>query len=428
MLTAAMLTQIMPKLSQTKATEYLPHLLAGMAEFGINNELRIAAYLSQLAQESTQLTHWVENLNYSAARLCQVWPRRFPTIAEAALYAHNPEGLANKVYGGRRDLGNTQPGDGWRFRGRMPMQATGRGMYVTIGELLGIDLTSKPDISLQPEIAFRASACIFARIKNCNALADGLIQNPNNLVLITKLINGGKHGLAERLEYYRRARRVLPDNIRIRGEDVVFATAEFPITDDDILDLTSNIGPKSTVEEPAGSHTSPPRWPAASVEPTGMEADALADREIEPASISAEIKRTEEIQTAGGTRTLETTVLSPAGDSPTTPPSWWMSVEDWKPFCFRWLKRVWGSVGGVSFAQVAGLGTIAAGDAANWYIYAGVAAAILIVVLDGAAIISAVLLAIWYFNRKEIVHYKTEELRNLMDPEKKNFGLNIEKK
>lgn len=240
----------MPSLPAAKAVAYLPHLLAGMEEFRINNELRVAAFLGQLAEESMQLTHFSENLNYSAKRLMQVWPKRFPTWALAEQFAHNPVALANKVYGGR--MGNTAPGDGWKYRGRGPMQATGKDMYELLSELLDIDLVSNPDPLLDPAIAFRAAAAIFARVKNCNALADGLIHSPGNFTIITKRINGGTTGLSSRLVFYKRARAILPDNLQIVGEQVVYAP---PTTDEEIDQMVEALHPNSTANngDPAGS-------------------------------------------------------------------------------------------------------------------------------------------------------------------------------
>lgn len=82
---------------------------------GMVTPARICHFLAQCFVESRGFTDVEEDLSYSAKRLVQVWPKRFPTIESAAPYAHNPEALANKVYGGR--MGNTDPGDGWKFRG-----------------------------------------------------------------------------------------------------------------------------------------------------------------------------------------------------------------------------------------------------------------------------------------------------------------------
>ncbi|KSV79535.1 lytic enzyme [Sinorhizobium sp. GW3] len=92
----------------------------------------LAAILAEAHHETGGAMQPVsENLNYSAKRLTEVWPSRFPTLAAAAPYANNPQRLANKVYGGR--LGNVDPGDGWLFRGRGLAQITGRENYARFG-------------------------------------------------------------------------------------------------------------------------------------------------------------------------------------------------------------------------------------------------------------------------------------------------------
>lgn len=94
---------------------------------------RWLAYILATAHHETgaKFVSSVENLNYSAKRLTQVWPSRFPSLSAATPYANNPQKLANKVYGGR--LGNTQPNDGWDFRGRGFVQITGRTNYAKYG-------------------------------------------------------------------------------------------------------------------------------------------------------------------------------------------------------------------------------------------------------------------------------------------------------
>jgi putative chitinase len=202
-ITDQMLRAIMPNLASAKRALYLPHLIVVMPEFEINTRLRAAAFLAQLAHESTELACWEENLNYSAKRLVEVWPKRFPTLSSAAPCARNPQALAEKVYGGR--MGNLHPGDGWKFRGRCPIQATGREMYLWLSSVLRMPLVDNPDLLLQPGPGLRAAAAIFAVRKNCNPLADR-----GDIVQITRAINGGTNGLAERQEYYSRALEVIP--------------------------------------------------------------------------------------------------------------------------------------------------------------------------------------------------------------------------
>src|SRR5256885_1044045 len=120
--------------------EYLAALARGDALFrqhGITTPLRLAHFLAQILHESGGLTIAEENLDYSARRMTQVWPRRFPTLADAAPYAHNPRTLAAKVYNGR--MGN-RPGsdDGYSYRGRGLMQTTGRENYARMGRLCGV--------------------------------------------------------------------------------------------------------------------------------------------------------------------------------------------------------------------------------------------------------------------------------------------------
>jgi len=95
-----------------------------------------------------------ENMSYSARRMTEVWPSRFPDLESARPYARNPEALANRVYGGR--LGNTQPGDGWRYRGRGLVQITGRANYAKVGRLIGVDLEADPAAALRVDVSARA--------------------------------------------------------------------------------------------------------------------------------------------------------------------------------------------------------------------------------------------------------------------------------
>ena len=113
------------------------------------------AYALATALGETRMDYGkTENMSYSAERIRQVWPRRFPTLAAAQPFARNPEALANEVYGGR--LGNNQPGDGWRFRGHGLVQVTGRDNFDKVGRLLRLDLVRHPTALLTPENGARA--------------------------------------------------------------------------------------------------------------------------------------------------------------------------------------------------------------------------------------------------------------------------------
>jgi putative chitinase len=99
-----------------RAYTFIEPLTATMRFYGIDTKQRAAHFLAQIAVESASLGRLEENLSYTAERMCQVWQSRFKTVSEAAPFARNPEGSANKLYGGR--MGKTQPGDGWQYRGR----------------------------------------------------------------------------------------------------------------------------------------------------------------------------------------------------------------------------------------------------------------------------------------------------------------------
>jgi putative chitinase len=124
-----------------------------------------------------------------------VWPKRFPTLASAVPYARNPVKLANKVYAGRMGNGDEASGDGYLFRGRGPIQLTGRANYAAAGKAIGLDLTQDPGAVLTPAGGL-AAACWFWDSKDLNELADR-----RDYRLMTISINGGVTGLAERIQW-----------------------------------------------------------------------------------------------------------------------------------------------------------------------------------------------------------------------------------
>jgi len=180
MLTGTQLREIMPRLPAPRLAEFLPHLNAAMGEFAIDSPARGAAFLAQLAHESGEF-RWME----------EIWG---PTSAQRRY--EPPSTLAAR-------LGNTQPGDGSRFKGRGPIQLTGRANYQRFGQLLGIDLIAEPQRAASPDVAFRIAALYWAN-RGLNALAD-----TGDFREITRRINGGFNGLADRMKYFERARTIL---------------------------------------------------------------------------------------------------------------------------------------------------------------------------------------------------------------------------
>jgi len=170
-------------------------------KYDLDTPKRQAAFIGQCAVESANFTRLQENLNYSAQRLTQVWPSRFPNISMAEPYANNPEKLANFVYAGR--MGNLQDGDGWKFHGRGLIQLTGRENYANCGSGIGVDLIDNPDLLLTPKYAVLSAGWFFNK-KGLNALAD-----TQEYGAMTKRINGGLTGLDERIAKITKALQVL---------------------------------------------------------------------------------------------------------------------------------------------------------------------------------------------------------------------------
>lgn len=181
-----------------------------MERFGIESPQRMAAFLAQVAHESSETRRLTENLNYRAERLVAVWPRRFPTVKAAEPYAHNPEKLANRVYAGRGGNGDEASGDGWRYRGRGLFQLTFRDNYRLAGEALRLPLLVEPELVATPEVASLTAAHYWYRL-GLNALADHQPgdDDEKDFEKISIRINGGRVGLAERKRYWAMARSTL---------------------------------------------------------------------------------------------------------------------------------------------------------------------------------------------------------------------------
>ena len=169
----------------------------------LDNVNRQAAFIAQCAHESGSFCHVAENLNYKAEGLTKIFHKYFPTVESAADYAHHPEKIANKIYGGRMGNGDEHSGDGYKFRGRGFIQLTGKDNYTKCGHAIGVDLLENPDFLTTPEGALK-SALWFWNAHGLSPLADA-----DDILHITKKINGGTIGLEERTHLYHKAKEVL---------------------------------------------------------------------------------------------------------------------------------------------------------------------------------------------------------------------------
>lgn len=180
---------------------WLPIINEYLAKYEINTPERIASFFAQSGHESGDLNRLTENLNYTAQRLCVVFPRYFPNLSFAQGFHRKPELIANRVYNDAlrsSKIGNTQEGDGWRFRGRGIFQLTGRTNYGNFAK--AADMTPEEAATyLECKQGAMHSACWFWQTRNLAAYADrGDIQGQS------KAVNGGVHGLADRLSRYKR--------------------------------------------------------------------------------------------------------------------------------------------------------------------------------------------------------------------------------
>jgi putative chitinase len=171
--------------------------------FGINSKNQQAAFIGQCGHECGNFKVLEENLNYRAATLMKLWPKRFPTLEVANQYEKNPKKIANMVYSSRMGNRDESSGDGYRFRGRGCIQLTGHANYFHAGKALGYDFVMEPDLVATPKFA-ALTAGWFWETHGCNELADR-----GDWTALTKKINGGTIGLADRIKHTNLALQVL---------------------------------------------------------------------------------------------------------------------------------------------------------------------------------------------------------------------------
>jgi putative chitinase len=175
----------------------------------LDNDLRAAHMIGQCAHESLRFTRVAESLFYTSVdRLMQIFGRHFRDRSHARQFLRNSRKLANHVYANRMGNGSPRSGDGFRFRGRGYLQLTGRSNYHTFGRRIGIDLEADPDKAAEPATAWLIAASYLANRKRAGKTAFEWADD-NNVEAVTRIVNGGINGLADRRHRTARARAAL---------------------------------------------------------------------------------------------------------------------------------------------------------------------------------------------------------------------------
>lgn len=170
------------------------------AKFEINTPLRLAHFLAQCGHESGQFRVVNENLSYGAKGLLGIFKKYFPTEEKAKLYERKPEKIANLVYASRMGNGPESSGDGYKYRGRGYIQLTGKDNYTSFGKAIGENIQATPDL-VATQYPLLSAAWFFNK-NGLHKLADKG-ATPEVVTMVTKRVNGGTIGLADRLKHFK---------------------------------------------------------------------------------------------------------------------------------------------------------------------------------------------------------------------------------
>ena len=185
------------------SADWVDPLNEAFQRFNISTNNQKAMFIGQCSHESGNFRLLQENLNYKAATLMKLWPKRFPTLEVANAYAGNPKKIANMVYANRMGNRDEASGDGFRFFGRGLVQLTGFSNYFHAGKALGVDFVMQPDLIATPKYA-ALTAGWFWETHKLNPPSDALDYQK-----VTKIINGGTIGLDDRIKHVQQALAVL---------------------------------------------------------------------------------------------------------------------------------------------------------------------------------------------------------------------------
>lgn len=185
-------------------------------KYEIDTPQRIAAFVAQCGHESGGWRTFSENLNYSAKALDAIFGKYFVRAGrDAEEYHRQPEKIANVIYANRMDNGDTDSGDGWRYRGRGPIQLTGKANYTAFSEDMDVDAVDNPDQVAEDKEVALMSAIWFWNKNGLNKYAD-----EGDIKTMTKRINGGYIGLEDRIHHYKEAMAALGEDAGDHDHDV----------------------------------------------------------------------------------------------------------------------------------------------------------------------------------------------------------------
>jgi putative chitinase len=272
LITEAQLAAMIPTNKEVAA--WCEELNKALPKYDITTDQRIAGFISQCAHESMDFNAMSENLNYREETLNKVFPRYFgPGKRNAAEYAKNPEKIANYVYMDEfrtSKLGNTQPGDGWRFRGRGLKQLTGRDNYTRFAK--DYDMTAEEAAEwVETKEGALASALWFWNTNNLNTVAD-----TGSVPALTKKINGGDIGLQDRQARYEKAMAVLTGKIPLRAANSEAAPTGGALRrgskGEEVKRMQAKLGLSADGDFGPGTEAALKKWQAAN----GLTADGVA--------------------------------------------------------------------------------------------------------------------------------------------------------
>lgn len=213
MLTAGQFADLFPRCSDPDG--WVDAMNEVFPKYEINTNRRVAAFLAQCGHESGGWRTFSENLNYSAKALDAVFGKYFKRAGrDAEEYARQPEKIANVVYADRMDNGDTASGDGWRYRGRGPIQLTGKHNYAKFSDDMDVDAVNNPDMVSEDKEVALMSAIWYWNSNKLNRYADS-----GDIKTLTKRINGGYIGLEDRIHHWEMCLEALGEDVETHHGD-----------------------------------------------------------------------------------------------------------------------------------------------------------------------------------------------------------------